>query len=109
PGAKTLETAYRRAFEVALLNQQINEAAETAHEEAQRAAIPKLKTLEHQIRKQLKETPERSWDAVVAELATRQVSRKASCIPFLNLPQKARRSSGIRARQSTHKGTRSRP
>jgi hypothetical protein len=67
PDRDTLATAYRRAVEVELLRQRTAEIACAIHAEAEKATVPMA--LAKDVRRQLKEDPERSWDETVAEFA----------------------------------------
>lgn len=71
PDESTLKVAYRRAMEIAIVQQQIGELAGTAHRQAQEAEIPK--TLERIVRKRLQDDPSLPWDQVVADLAAEEL------------------------------------
>ena len=63
PDQETLETAYRRAVQIASISARIEELIE----EAEEISVPK--SLSSQIRKRLKTDPTKSWDEVVFALA----------------------------------------
>jgi hypothetical protein len=71
PDPALLETAYRRALQITLLEQSVEEIAEEIHKRVEQAKVPG--TLATEIRKALKKSPARSWDEVVAELAAEAV------------------------------------
>jgi hypothetical protein len=68
PDKDTLAAAYRRAVEVELLKERIEEIAETTHEEVESIGIPK--NLEKKVRRLLKDNPKLSWDEAVSEVAS---------------------------------------
>ena len=67
PDDAVLESAYRRAMEIAVVRRQLSEIADAAHERAQETAVPK--SLRATIEKRLAAEPTRAWDEVLAELA----------------------------------------
>jgi hypothetical protein len=74
PDHALLETAYRRALKMNLLEQRVEEIAEAIHERVEQAKLPG--TLDRKVRKALKKDPTRCWDDVVAELAAESVDEK---------------------------------
>jgi hypothetical protein len=66
PDREVLESAYRRAFQAHRLEERLAEIAEEVHQEAQEAKLPA--NLRKKVREALKHNPEKSWDAVIAEL-----------------------------------------
>jgi hypothetical protein len=75
PDAGTLENAYRRAYQIAIVNKQVGEIFDEAGEEALDATVPK--TLAEGIRKALQDNPKRSWDKVLAQIVRRAVDDSA--------------------------------
>ena len=71
PDAETLEDAYRRAYQIAELNRQIELLTEDADEKAKLAGIPK--TLAKLVRAALKANPAKPWDQAVADIANGQI------------------------------------
>jgi hypothetical protein len=66
PDATTLEAAYRRAKEKALLEERLEEISEEVQREVSEAAVPE--ELESEIRSALEAYPGLSWDAALADL-----------------------------------------
>jgi hypothetical protein len=66
PDRGVLEVAYRRAFQTRLQEERLAEIAEEVRQEAQEAKLPA--NLRKKVRDALKRNPEKSWDAVIAEL-----------------------------------------
>jgi hypothetical protein len=71
PDHDTIEQAYRRAFQVAYINERLVEFREEASKAAEAAKLPR--ELAPQIRKTIKENPEIAWDAALAVIAAGQV------------------------------------
>lgn len=67
PDAAALETAYRRSFQAALMNIEIEEITASAEAQAEDAELPE--GLAERIRKALSDNPAVPWDAVVADIA----------------------------------------
>jgi hypothetical protein len=67
PDLKTLAAAYRRALAAALVRQRLDDAIREAQEQARQAKVPK--TIARQVKARLEESPDLSWDLVVAALA----------------------------------------
>jgi hypothetical protein len=67
PDQETLETAYRRALQIASISARIEEVLEEVENATEEVTIPK--NLSSQIRKRLKTAPTQSWDEVLFSLA----------------------------------------
>jgi hypothetical protein len=68
PPAEVLEQAYRRALEVRLMRRRLREVGEEVRKAAAEAPLPE--GLVEEVREAVKDTPQCSWDSVLAELAT---------------------------------------
>jgi hypothetical protein len=66
PDHDTMETAYRRALQVKILNQSFGPLVKQAQEEAAKSSVPE--SLEEQVRKRLEENPALPWDQVITEM-----------------------------------------
>ena len=73
PDADLLASAYRRAYQVGLLNQALEAAADTARRQAEAVDVPD--DLDEQVRVYLEEHPEEPWDSAVASLVDRKENR----------------------------------
>ncbi len=67
PDAATLQTAYRRAMQIAIVQQQLPSIIAEASEQATGAELPKA--LDKIVRKALKANPSQSWDEAIAAAA----------------------------------------
>jgi hypothetical protein len=67
PERDVLQSAYRRALEIALVRERLHEITEEAHTEAAKAKIPAK--LAAEIKKRLAEDPALPWDLAVARIA----------------------------------------
>ena len=70
PDDSILEDAYRRALAIAMINQAIEEARDTAIENAKLAKVPRF--LRRQLQKTLKDSP-KAWDKVLYEVAEKSL------------------------------------
>jgi len=71
PDDDTLEKAYRRAYQIAAINRDLDRMAEKAAARAQAAELPK--SLRDTIQERFNEHSELPWDDVVTEIAERNV------------------------------------
>ena len=67
PDAGTLETAYRRALQIAMVQQRLPKVIAETSKEAQAAEIPN--DLDKIVRKRFRATPAEPWDDVIAATA----------------------------------------
>ena len=74
PNDETIEAAYRRSLQAALINAEIEEFAERASEQAEQAKLPKGLTLK--IKKALKENPAECWDGALATIVQSQIENQ---------------------------------
>ncbi len=74
PDREVIESAYRRAMEIAIVRGQLDEIEEAAYEKVQEAELPE--TLVTQIEKRLEDSPGTAWDQVVVDLAASQVDEE---------------------------------
>ena len=72
PDPDVLAPAYRRAYQVGLLNRALAAAADDARRQAAEIDVPDL--LVERVRAYLKEHPEEPWDAAIASLAGHALS-----------------------------------
>ncbi len=68
PDREVLEAAYRRAYEVQLLNNAVTDAAERAATRASETPLPD--DLDEQVRAYIEEHPEKPWDDAVAAIVS---------------------------------------
>jgi hypothetical protein len=66
PDASTLEVAYRRATEIAIINQRMKAIAEEVHQQAMQAAVPE--DLAEKVVAMLEDNPAMAWDSAIADL-----------------------------------------
>lgn len=71
PDDDVLEQAYRRAYQVARINERVAEIIHEAAEEADEAPLPKR--LRARVLKQIKESPDTPWDAAVESIASEAI------------------------------------
>jgi hypothetical protein len=71
PPADALALAYRRAVEIELVKKQLEAIRAPLHDEAQRVPVPQ--DLAETVRRQQESRPELPWDAIIGELAARQL------------------------------------
>lgn len=75
PERKSLDVAYRRATQTALVNAQLDTVVKSAKTEASKITVPK--TLIRTVRKRLAEDRALPWDKVVAEIAAANCKKRA--------------------------------
>ena len=75
PDADTLGTAYRRALQIAIVQQQLPRIVAQASEQAQAAKIPK--DLDKTVRRGFKADSAQSWDDVIATTARANCKKRA--------------------------------
>jgi hypothetical protein len=75
PDDDTLEAAYRRAYRIASINRHVGDFVDEAQRESDEVALPK--DLGARIKRAIGKNPSRPWDAVVAEIAEKQLREKA--------------------------------
>ena len=66
PEQDVLESAYRRALEIAIVRERLHEITEEAHDKAAAIKVPKLAA---KIKKRLADNPALPWDLAVARIA----------------------------------------
>jgi len=67
PDAETLESAYRRSYQIACVNSQLEQILEDAAQKAQAARLPR--SLSKKISDAVADSSEQPWDEIIAELA----------------------------------------
>jgi hypothetical protein len=67
PDNRVLESGYRRALQVHIVNSQMKEICEVAQREAEEAKLPR--SLRNKVLKRLRENPSLSWDDATSQLA----------------------------------------
>jgi hypothetical protein len=72
PNDDVLADAYRRALAVATINKAIEEATETAVEQARSAKVPK--GLRQQLQRALKDSPQEAWDKALYEMVAEETT-----------------------------------
>ena len=72
PDDEVLNHAYRRAYQIAIINKAVEEITENAQEKAEEAEVPD--DLRDEISKSLDASRERSWDKVLADFAEEALS-----------------------------------
>jgi len=73
PDADLLASAYRRVYQVGLLNRALKAEADKARHEAEAAIVPG--DLDERVREYLEEHPEEPWDSAVASLVNLEETR----------------------------------